>query len=359
MRTLPMRTARRATIAAACVVAAVLVPQAAFASVAPSYGGQDVSQNQCDALPTTPGDFAIVALNYQVATTPNRCSPAELSWASGATGVGHNTTDVYVLSADPGPALASWWPSSNKTRAKVTVHSPYGSCSGKKATSACAWVYGNSIGRDQSHLVAGSVAIGRWWIDVEGGPNGNTWSSSTARNRAVVEGQIAGLTAAKKKIGLYAATSHFHEVLGSVPSASPIQKLPFWGAGATDQADALKRCSAASLTAGRLTLMQWTEAANTIDHDVACGTLTQPTPTISGKYHPGKKLTAKVKAWGPGSVHLTYRWTRDGHAIAKATHRTYTLKKKDAHHRVGVTVTGTETGYSRAVRKSSTHRIGA
>ena len=352
-----IRGVRRAALAVMCVVAVVLVPEAAFASVPPSDGA-DVSVNQCATL-TTPGDFAVVAVNDGIATTANACLQDELAWAATATGVHHNAVDVYVLSADPGPALASWWPSSDRTKADVAVHSPYGACTGKKASNACAWVYGDSMARDQTGFAGSGVAIGRWWIDVEGGPDGNTWSSSTARNRAVVEGMVAGFTAHKKRVGLYAATSHFHEVLGTVPAKSAIAKLPFWGAGARSEADALHRCSGSSLTAGRLTLMQWTEAGGQIDHDVACGTLTQPRPTISGSYRPRHRLTAKLKTWGPGAVHLTYRWTRDGHAIAKATHRTYTLKQADAHHRIGVTVTGTITGYSKAVQKSATHRIGA
>lgn len=356
MRRTRLAAAAVAAAAAASVIAAVLVPSAAFASVAPSEG-DDVSVNQCATL-SAPAAFAVVAVNDRIATKPNTCLQVELAWASGATGVGHDAADVYVLSADPGPAVASWWPSTDTTKAKVTVHSPYGSCKGKTAMSACAWVYGNSIARDQTGFVDGSVAIGRWWIDIEGGPDGNTWSSSTARNRAVVEGMVAGLTAKGKRVGLYAATSHFHEVLGTVPTKSTITKLPFWGAGAKNEIDALRRCSGSSLTSGRLTLVQWTESGGDIDHDVACGTLTQPKPTLSGTYHVGHTLTAKLKTWGPGSVHLTYRWTRDGHSIAKATHRTYALKKKDAHHRIGVTVTGTITGYSKAVQKSSTHRIG-
>jgi hypothetical protein len=103
--------------------------------------------------------------------------------------------------------------------------------------------------------------------------------------------------------------------------------------------------------------VQWVDFTNRIDHDVACGTLTQPRPTLSDTDRVGRTLTAKLGTWGPAGVELTYRWTRDGHAIARATHRTYRLKKADRHHRIGVTVTGTEVGYSEAVQRSTTHRI--
>ncbi|WP_375406972.1 hypothetical protein [uncultured Amnibacterium sp.] len=342
-----------AVAAAAGVLAAVLVPESAFAATPPSDGG-DVSQNQTSISLPVLGDFAVVALNDGLPTGTNAFLADQLQWAAGAPGVGHSPVDVYVASANPGPALASWWPTGDTTKAGKTVHSPYGRCAGRKATRACAWVYGNSVGRDDVHRLPSGFSVGTWWIDVE---QDNTWSTSTLRNRAVVEGMVAGLKAAKKRVGIYALSGQFTDLLGSVPTSSSITTLPSWVAGAKDEAAALQRCSGASLTAGRLTLVQWVDFGAHVDHDVACGTLTQPKPTTSGTYRVGAKLTAKHGTWGPGTVRLTYRWTRDGQPIAKATHSTYTLKRADARHRIGVTVTGTETGYSTAVQKSTTHRI--
>lgn len=352
------RGARRAVATAAAVLAAVLVPEAAFAATAPVLGGADVSRKQGTTLPPI-GDFAVVALNTGLPTETNPSLVPQLQWAATASGAGHNAVDVYLASANPGLA-AAWWPSSDTTRAGTPVRPPsaYKTCR-HTASMACAWVYGNSIGRDDVQRLPAGTSIGTWWIDVEGGADGNTWSSSTSRNRAVVEGMVAGLKASKKRVGLYAASAHFREVLGAVPATSSVTKLPFWAAGSASEAAALTRCSGASLTSGRLVLAQWTDDGGLTDHDVACGVLTQPKPTISGKYHVGRKLAAKVKPWGPSGVRLTYRWTRDGHPIGKATHRTYTLKKADRRHRIGVTVTGTLTGYSRAVQKSATHRIGS
>jgi hypothetical protein len=348
-----IRGLRRAAVVTACVVAAVLVPEAAFAAVAPTDGG-DVSKYQGTTSLPVLGDFAVVALNDGLPTGTNPSLQPQLQWASTAPGTGHSRADVYLASANPGLA-AAWWPSGDRTKAGATVHSPYGKCVGTKATTACAWVYGNSMGRDDVHRLPSGVSVGTWWIDIE---NDNTWSSSTTRNRAVVEGMIAGLKAGKRTAGIYALSAQYKDIVGTVPASSPITKLHSWVAGAKDESAALSRCSGSSLTAGRLTLVQWVDFTNRIDHDVACGTLTQPKPTTSGSRHVGHRLTAKLKTWGSG-VHRTYRWTRDGHAIAKATHSTYTLTKKDLHHRVGVTVTGTLKGYSKAVQKSTTHRIGA
>ena len=346
-----MRVLGRAAAVAACVLAAVLVPEAAFASVAPSDGGDVSRQQGTTSLPVV-GSFAVVAVNTGLPTQTNPSLAGQLAWAATASGVGHNRVDVYLASANPGLA-AAWWPKSNVTHAGRTVHSPYGSCVGAHATRACAWVYGNSIGRDDVHRgVTG--AVGTWWIDVE---QDNTWSTSTVRNRAVVEGMVAGLRAAKKRVGIYALSNQFSEILGTVPAPSSITKLPSWVAGAKDENAALRRCDGASLTTGRLTLVQWVDFTNRVDHDVACGTLTQPKPTVAGTERVGRRLTAKVGTWGPTGVHLTYRWTRDGANIATATHGTYTLRTADERHRVGVTVTGTEVGYSRAVQRSVTHRI--
>jgi hypothetical protein len=352
------RVMRRSLAAAALVIAAVLVPEAALAATVPTVGG-DVSRFQCDSLPVL-GDFAVVAVNTGLPTEQNPCLAPELAWASTAPGVGHSPVDVYLASANPPVAQASWWPTGNRTKGGTVVHSPYGSCkktaAGKRnASRACSWVYGSSLARDDVHRMTASV--GRWWIDVEGGPDGNSWSSSTTRNRAVLEGMISGLKAAKKTAGLYAASAHLHDVLGTLPASSSITKLPYW-AVAADQTAAYKRCSGTSPTAGRLTLVQWTETGTGFDHDVACASFAKsPKPTISGHITVGKKLTAKAGTWAPGTVHLAYRWTRDGHAIAKATHSTYTLKHADAHHRIAVRVTATETGYSRGVRTSSSHRV--
>lgn len=340
---------RLATALVAGAVAAVLVPGAAFASSAPTDGG-DVSFHQgTTSLPDLTGyGFVVVGVNAGRPTDPNGFLADQLAWARQTPSV-----DVYVASANPGTA-GSWWPGSNRTKAGKTVRSPYGSCTAKKATKACAWVYGNSYGRDDVHAAGLSGSIGTWWIDVE---QDNTWSSSTARNRAVVEGMIAGLEAGKKHVGIYALSGQFTDILGTVPSSSPIAGLPSWVAGAKDRAAALTRCSGSSLTSGRLRMVQWVDFTADVDHDVRCGVLAQPKPKTSGTYRTGHRLSAKTGTWGPAGVHLTYRWTRDGHPIAKATHRTYVLKKADAHHRIGVTVTGTETGYSKAVQRSTTHRI--
>ncbi|MGT2427208.1 hypothetical protein [Amnibacterium kyonggiense] len=347
-----MRRVPALPAAVAALLLVLAVPTEADAATRPT--GLDVSFPQC-AQPLPPvGDFAVVGVDGGTATTPNPCLAQQLAWAAGSPGTVHAKVDVYVNTANPPRAEASFAPTGDVTRRGRKVLSPYGHC--RNGTSrACSWVYGASLAWDDVETSGVTGPVGRWWLDVE---SVNTWSTvSTADNRAALEGMTAAFQTAGKSVGIYSSASEFAAIVGTVPASSPLHALPSWIPAGTTQAGAERLCTHAPLTAGRLTLTQWRDTAANVDHDVACGSLTQPKPTISGTYRSGHRLTVKLKAWGPGTVHLSYRWTRDGRPIAKATGRTYTVEKADRRHRVGVTVTGTLTGYSAAVQRSATHRI--
>ena len=79
-----------------------------------------------------------------------------------------------------------------------------------------------------------------------------------------------------------------------------------------------------------------------------------PAPTISGTAKVGKTLTAKVTAWKPTKVTMTYQWLRDGKAISKATKSTYKLTNADAGKKLSVKVTGTKSGYPTTSKTSKT-----
>lgn len=356
-QTAPVRPA--VLLVPALAAAALLVPAApAQAATAPAPTvGYDVSYPQADrALPPSPA-FAIVGLNGGVATSTNPALDAQLAWAGTARGSGHPRFEVYVNTANPGPKRASWWPKGDRTRTGTTVHSPYGHCDGA-ATTACAYVYGASLAGDDLHrspLVTTASAY-RWWLDVE---TANTWSSSRPRNRAVLEGMAVRLTRLGARVGLYALPHEFRDLIGTVPSDSPLAPLPSWVAGAADQAQATSLCSSVPLTDGRLQLVQFrgADTVGPIDQDVACAVFAaSPKPTVAGTKRVGRTVTARSGAWSP-AAHLAYRWTRDGKDIAKAVHATYHLTKKDAGHRVRVEVTGTAPGFSRLVRTSASYRV--
>ncbi|NQX12284.1 hypothetical protein HQQ80_11655 [Microbacteriaceae bacterium VKM Ac-2855] len=86
---------------------------------------------------------------------------------------------------------------------------------------------------------------------------------------------------------------------------------------------------------------------------VAKGTLTAPTPTISGTAKVGQTLTAAPGTWGPAPVTLSYQWKRGGIAISGATASTYKLVATDAGKVVTVTVTGEKVGYTTIAKTSA------
>jgi hypothetical protein len=85
---------------------------------------------------------------------------------------------------------------------------------------------------------------------------------------------------------------------------------------------------------------------------VAKGTLTAPTPTITGTAKVGSTLTAKTGTWGPAPVALKYQWRAGGTAISGATSATYVPTTSVVGARITVSVTGTKTGWTSAVRTS-------
>lgn len=90
---------------------------------------------------------------------------------------------------------------------------------------------------------------------------------------------------------------------------------------------------------------------------VAIGTITSPTPTASGTFRVGNRLTAQTPTWTRGST-LKYQWQREGRNIAGATGRTYNLGVPDRGKKVRVRITATKTGYTTVTRYSTARTIG-
>ena len=83
------------------------------------------------------------------------------------------------------------------------------------------------------------------------------------------------------------------------------------------------------------------------------GTLTAPTPTISGTRKVGSTLTAVPGTWGPAPVTLTYKWYRSGTLISDASSATYKVRSGDAGRTISVKVTGSKTAYNTASKTSA------
>jgi hypothetical protein len=84
---------------------------------------------------------------------------------------------------------------------------------------------------------------------------------------------------------------------------------------------------------------------------VVVGSLTAPTPTISGTAKVNNTLTAITGAWTAGST-LKYQWYRSGIAITGKTAPTYLTTGSDYRHTITVKVSGSLSGYTSAWRMS-------
>lgn len=90
---------------------------------------------------------------------------------------------------------------------------------------------------------------------------------------------------------------------------------------------------------------------------VVLGTLTAPTPTISGVIAVGFTLTAVPGAWTPGTT-LKYQWYASGVAISGATSSKLKLGTAQKDKQIQVRITGTLTGYNNLTKASaSTARV--
>jgi len=85
---------------------------------------------------------------------------------------------------------------------------------------------------------------------------------------------------------------------------------------------------------------------------IAAGTLSAPTPKVSGSAKVGKKLTVKAGTWKPAGVTVSYQWYRSGKAIKSATKTSYKVVKADKGKKISVKVTGKKAGYTTVVKAS-------
>lgn len=274
-----------ASVAAAVVVSAGLavagpvgaasasVPAPRAAAVTPT--GVDVSYPQCGKPVPTGQAFAIVGVNGELGNTTNPCLAAQLTWAGQSVGgSAQPTTQLYVLFANPG-LKASVWPTSNTYQGTTPVNR-FGQCTTKngarQVTLACSFMYGYARGYDDVTIRGiGRPAAYRWWLDVE---TGLSYQSSTAQNRAAMEGTIAGLKAGGvRTIGIYSTPSQWNTIVGTVGSSTTLYGRTNWIAlGKSTITKARKACSGTPLSGGRIAMTQIEAAygSATIDRDVSC-----------------------------------------------------------------------------------------
>jgi hypothetical protein len=264
----PVAFGRTAT-AVFAALAMVGTPAAAHAAQRASVpAGNDVSYPQCGTMFPSGQAFGIVAVNEGLPNNTNPCLEDEISWAqSSVGGTRQPKASLYVNTADPGNHGVTDWPASN-TDPIFGNHDkdPYGTCRGGNSQ-ACAWQYGwNMALMDARTRGVQSPGSYRWWLDLE---TANSWQSSTRNNRADLEGMASYFRHIGAKVGIYSTASQWNPIVGTVPSSSPLYRLPDWRPGAKTLAQAKKNCHLAPLTGGgTVTVTQWkTPSANS---DFSC-----------------------------------------------------------------------------------------
>jgi hypothetical protein len=256
------------------LLAIVLTPAvAAYGQGADLPAGNDVSYPQCDITLPTGQAFGIVAVNDGLANTTNPCLAAEIAWAQTSTGTARQpATSLYVNTADPGAHGVTDWPQTNYDPFNGDrIADPYGSCTGG-TNPACAWQYGWDLA-DLDALTRGVESPGSylWWLDVE---TINSWQSSAKENRADVEGMASYFRHIGAGVGIYSTAKQWDPIVGTVPSSSPLYRLPDWIPGAKTLSQAKKNCREAPLTGGgAISVTQWKTSPTS--SDLSCRSLSR------------------------------------------------------------------------------------
>jgi hypothetical protein len=210
--------------------------------------GYDISYPQCGhAYPTNPA-FAIVGVNGGRVFSANACLADQLRWGGDA------AAEVYINTANPGPASSSFWP--------VGQSSPRVCSAADPDTADCAYDYGWNAAQHSYQTVESAYATRgitanpnatTWWLDVE---TSNSWRDDTALNVAALQGEVAYLRSrGVTTLGFYSTTVQWAEITGATKIFSP---LPSWGAGAPSERAAKQHCiSTPGFTGGRLAMVQY------------------------------------------------------------------------------------------------------
>jgi hypothetical protein len=206
----------------------------------PSRRGQD------KPMPAPTSQFVIVGLTNGPAFHRNPCIAREMTWVRN-----HDVwRSAYSVTTYPHPAELS-------THGRT---GPYGTADVYARLRNVGWSQArfNAATMRANHVVTPFV-----WVDVEYSP-GNPWSGSAHRNRAVVNGLLAGYRAAGYRVGIYSTRSMWADIVGGHRF-----DLPEWRtAGQTSQSVARRRCGSAQIQGGRAVLAQWSSPSK--DYDLLC-----------------------------------------------------------------------------------------
>lgn len=231
--------------------------------------GIDVSWPQCDRdLPEAEG-FAIVGVNRGRVYSANPCLAGEdgqLAWAG-------EDVQLYLNTGNPGPRDSRHWP--------VGQDEPRTCDPADPDTVDCAYVYGWNAAEhaygialealealdaeDDDDTEADAPLAGMtWWLDVE---DANSWRRDRERNVAALQGMVDALDAlGAGEIGFYSTPRLWNRITGGTEAFA---EHAAWHAGASDEADARRRCAAEpSFTGGPLRMVQWVQDG--LDRNIRC-----------------------------------------------------------------------------------------
>ncbi len=212
--------------------------------------GFDISYPQCGgAYPTNPA-FGIVGVNGGRVFSVNPCLASQITWGGGA------ATELYANTANPGPALSSFWPAGQTT--------PRFCDPNNTDTADCAFDYGWNAAKHSFETaeaayrqlgIAASPTATAWWLDVE---TSNSWrEDNLALNVAALEGEVEYLLGrGVTRLGFYSTTHQWGLITGGT---KVFAAYPSWGAGARSERVARNLCESTttSFTGGRLVLVQY------------------------------------------------------------------------------------------------------
>jgi hypothetical protein len=187
--------------------------------------------------------FGIVGVTDGRAFTGNPYLATQYAWASKGT----PTATLYMNLNAPVGSTVNGNTATPKTCAhKDKVCEAYNY--GYHAASA-AFTYASGLGATSN----------TWWLDVE---TGNSWSSRTAVNAAVIQGAIDSLTGAGVTAGIYSTPSMWATIVGT----AAVSAVPGWIAGYNTGSGL---CGSTVFSGGAAILVQQAPS-NGVDTDYAC-----------------------------------------------------------------------------------------
>jgi hypothetical protein len=263
-----------ATLTILAVTLAGLTTLSASPAQAAGQVGNDISWPQCpqpqgygNPMPSTRTGFVVLGLTRGLPFTVNPCLTEQARWIRN----GFRPFHAYTIPAYPSTAQVNRYGGTGPFDPSTFI--------GKL----------RNVGYAQgAHSINSLKGIGlrppRVWLDVEARSR-QPWpaaagnATTTARNRAVIEGMLAAFRRAQIPTGFYSNASGWRAITDGWQRPD----IPFWETvGPRGRATAAARCTAPSLGGGPVHMVQWWDT-QPMDWDVTCAghTFSAPKVTLS------------------------------------------------------------------------------